>query len=226
MRFLLFFLCLAGLCFGYDGWIHIELGAGNYGEFGGRSRKIEEFDPAEQYAILFWTLDELVARYGEEGVFFVNDINPKYADYATEKLQAYALEKALMNVSILSAPGDYTETPFAPFLAPFGKDFFDSIHIKYPEGDFYGRHQREKIQEESRRKTREMLKTLANLSKEGIYLFILNTPVFIPEKEKEEFLNRGIFYQENDQWEAIDYYCPNGNIIEGGRVLFIPRDAL
>ena len=193
MRFLLLFLCIASCCFGFDGWTHLELGAGNYGKFGGRSRKQEEFDPAVQYAVLFWTLDELVARHGEEGIFFVNDIKNEYSSYATKKLQEYALEKGLSHVSILSAPGDYTQMPLIPLLEPFGREIFDSIHIKNPEGNFYGRHQRNNTQEESRRKTREMLKKLANMGKEGLYLFILDTPVFLPDKEKEEFINRGIF---------------------------------
>ena len=32
-----------------------------------------EYDPEEQYGILFWTLDELVSCYGEVGVFQIND---------------------------------------------------------------------------------------------------------------------------------------------------------
>jgi len=224
MHFLVIFLCFALSCFGYDGWTHLELGAGNYGEFGGRNKQIEVFDPAVQYFVLYWTLDELVARNGNEGVFFVNDINLKYCDFATEKLQEYALEKGLLNVSIISAPGDYTQINLTSFLAPYDREVFDSVHIKNPEGNFYGRHQRANTQIESRRKTREMLKKLANISQTGLHLFILDTTVFLPEKEKTEFINQGIFYQESDQWDAIDYFHPNGNIIEGGRVLLIPKD--
>lgn len=100
-------------------WAHLELGVGNYGDDGhckvaldktvfmkvkhvtseaNFSDDLEEigcgnYDPEVQYGVLFWTLDELVFRYGDCGVFHVNDLLPEYAEVATDRLREYAISK-------------------------------------------------------------------------------------------------------------------------------------
>ncbi|MDN3507077.1 MAG: hypothetical protein P0S96_07605 [Simkaniaceae bacterium] len=220
MRILLLLLCVTVCSFGFDSWTHLELGAGNYGT------RVHPRDPAVQYAVLFWTLDQLVERYGEKGIFFVNDNQKESAEYASEKLTDYALEKGYSDISVFPLIADYTTENLTSFLTPYGRTLFDTIHIKNPETNFYGRHRRENVQEQARMNTRQTLARLAKLSQSGLFLFILDTPLFLPEREKVEFIDQNLFYNETDEWEAIDYYHPNGGIIEGGRVLFIPRDAL
>lgn len=222
MRFLILFLCIGKLVFGFDGWIHLELGAGNYGEFGGQSRKKGHYNPEMQYAILFWTLDELVTRFGEVGIMFINDLKAADTEYAAEKLREYALQKGYSHISVIAAAGDYTSTNFFSQLAHYEREYYDSIHLKNPEGHFYGRRRNQDFPRKLQ-KTREILQRLANFCQEGLYLFILDTPTFLPEEEKREFIDQGIFYETTQVWEAVDYYFPDGNVLEGGIVLFIPR---
>ena len=89
----------------FNGWAHIELGAGNYGSDGHSKasqtmtvlRKIKnvttkkkyiddledvsqgDYNPEDQYRVLFWTLDQLIHRYGNVGIFHVNDLYEEYA---------------------------------------------------------------------------------------------------------------------------------------------------
>ncbi|NGX59286.1 MAG: hypothetical protein KR126chlam3_00434 [Chlamydiae bacterium] len=224
MRFFILFLCITKLLFGFDGWIHLELGAGNYGEYSGKKNK-EHSDPEVQYGVLFWTLDELVTRHGQTGIMCINDIKPEYAEYTADKLREYALRKGYSYISVISIPGDYRQTNFSSLLAEYEREYYDSIHLKNPEGNFYGRRRKKDPMGASRLETRNMLQRLANLCHHGLYLFILDTPHFLPIEEKTEFINRAIFYRTTEEWDAIDYYHPNGKTIEGGRVLFIPRDA-
>jgi hypothetical protein len=102
----------------FNGWAHLELGAGNYGRDGHTKTsqamtvlmKIEDvsgenyidhleevgrgdYKPEEQYGVLVWTLDELVRRYGDVGVFHVNDLYEEYAIFATQRLMEYAVSK-------------------------------------------------------------------------------------------------------------------------------------
>ncbi len=68
MRFLILILCITFSVFASENWAHLELGAGNYGKTGGKAT------PDVQYKVLFWTLDELVSRFGPVGVVYINDI--------------------------------------------------------------------------------------------------------------------------------------------------------
>ncbi|NGX26843.1 MAG: hypothetical protein K940chlam6_00768 [Chlamydiae bacterium] len=214
---------IGNLVFGFDGWIHLELGAGNYGEFGGHSRKKGRFNPEVQYAVLFWTLDELVNRFGEVGVMLINDRKAADIEYAAEKLREYALQKGYSHISVITAPGDYTSTNFSSQLAQYEREYYDSIHLKNPEGHLYGSRRQKEAFEKHRQSTRAMLQRLADFCYEGLYLFILDIPEFLPEEEKMEFMDQGIFYETTQEWAAVDYYFPNGNVIEGGRVFFILR---
>lgn len=208
-------------------WTHLELGAGNYGEDGHTQTSqqktvlmalsyvsekenyidhLEEtgsdYDPEEQYAVLFWTLDELVSRYGIEGTFYVNDLYPEYAEYAAEKLEEYAQIKGYDQVIIDVLPGDYQS---------LGDRRFDSVHLKNPEISLFYEGMDgttfltslEKLQE-----TRELLSHLATLSDEGLYLFIIDS--FIPEEEKAS----ANFYFPTDRWEPVPYVYPEGVRVE------------
>src|SRR5579872_6165969 len=100
----------------FEGWTHLELGAGNYGPDGHtqcsqkktvlmRIKQVSalknyidelepkgkgDYKPEDQYRVLFGTLDELVTRNGPVGVFHVNDLYEEYASFATDKLKKYA----------------------------------------------------------------------------------------------------------------------------------------
>jgi hypothetical protein len=216
MRILIFILLFALKGFG---WTHLELGAGNYADQ-------YQGDPAVQFGVLFWTLDELILRNPAPGLFFVNDINADSANYAAKQLEKYAEQKGYADVRILPLVGDFRVKDFTRDLREYGPELFDSIHIKNPETLFYGRHHQKNAESSERKKTRDMLVALANQSKEGLYLFILDVPSFLPTREKEQFIDRGILYQAGDAWSSVDYWHPNGSSIQGGRVFLIPRDAL
>ena len=223
----LFFLALPCVLFA---WTHLELGAGNYGEDGhtqaSQKKTVlmalsyvsekenyvdhleeagETHDPKEQYALLFWTLDQLVFRYGDEGTFYVNDLYSEYALYAAEKLKEYASQKRYDQIIIKTLVGDYQVL--------IGQTF-DSAHLKNPEISLFYEGMDGTMfltSSEKLRKTRELLSQLANLSKEGLYLFIINS--FIPKEEKE----CASFYLPTDDWESVPYVYPEGKRVDASR---------
>lgn len=236
----------------FSGWTHIELGAGNYGPDGHTKTSqamtvlmkikevskeknyiddLEEFGrgeykPEDQYGILFWTLDELVGRYGDVGVFHVNDLFEEYALFATQRLREYALRRGYDSIVIEAVPGDYQLIDSEKTLSSYGKSKYYTAHLKNPEvslyhdrmdGDFFY------AADNSRKQTRLMLNHLANLSETGLYLFVLYNDYFFPIKEKEEFVEQGIFYHATNLWEPVPYIFPEGDVIdkEIGRVFHI-----
>ncbi|MFN4175161.1 MAG: hypothetical protein ACK4HV_08680, partial [Parachlamydiaceae bacterium] len=181
----LFFFFFSAL---YGDWAHLELGAGNYGLEGYSKASQKEvihrieatkkptyvdrlpekgfgnYDPYEQYAVLFWTLDQLVKRYGDKGLFHVNDIRQDYANEAAKQLKVYALKQGYVDIKINPIAMDYMH--FDPNIT-LGK-LYDTVHLKNPEISFYN----EKIDGEeiyssskSRGAARALLKKLAALSK-------------------------------------------------------------
>lgn len=206
------FLSSLQLLFSFDGWIHLELGGGNYG---GNSCNQQKFDPKIQYKLLFWTLDQLIERHGPDGVFQVNDIKQSYTEYACQKLQDYADTQGYDRLIIEECPGNYFTTDFLPYLEKYERKKYNSLHLKNPDSSIYRDH---------RQQTRQNLQKLANYSEEGLHFFTLYQISFFPESEKKEFVEQGIFYLETDQWEAVDYYYQNGNTIRGGRVFQILPD--
>lgn len=251
---LLFIISLSTLTFGleeaiYNGWAHLELGAGNYGLDGHTKTSqamtvlmkikdvsdeknyiddLEEvgrgdYKAEEQYGVLFWTLDELVRRYGDVGIFHVNDLYDEYAIFATQKLMDYAISKGYDSIIIETVPGDYQLIDSEKTLSRYGKAKYSSAHLKNPEVSlFYDRMDGNHFfsSEKSREQTRSMLKNLANLSENGLYLFILYHENFIPLEERTEFMEKGIFYNATNEWNSVPYIFPEGNIIEkdNGRV--------
>lgn len=146
-----------------SGWAHLELGAGNYGLDGHTKRSQEmtvlkklktvsnehnyiddldlegegDYHPEEQYGILFWTLDQLIERFGDVGVFHVNDLYEEYALFAAHKLREYAKRKGYNAVIIEAVPGDYQLLDACQILAPYGKTHYSTLHLKNPEVSFY-----------------------------------------------------------------------------------------
>ncbi len=236
----------------FNGWTHLELGAGNYGSDGHTKRsqamtvlmKIEnvsneknyiddleevghgDYKPEDQYGVLFWTLDELVRRYGDVGVFHVNDLYEEYAVFATQKLIEYARSKEYDSIVIEAVAGDYRLLNAEQTLLPYGRAKYSTTHLKNPEVSLY--HDRMdgnllSATDQSREQTRLMLQSLANLSETGLYLFILYHNNFIPLEERTEFAERGIFYCATDEWDPVPYIFPEGRVIDKsvGRVFQI-----
>lgn len=234
------------------GWAHLELGAGNYGRDGHTKTsqvmtvlmKIEDvsdeknyiddleetgrgdYKPEEQYGILFWTLDELVKRYGYVGVFHVNDLYDEYAFFAAQKLMEYAMNKGYDSIVVEAILGDYQLIDSEQTLSRYGKVKYSTTHLKNPEVSLY--HDRIDgdhfyASDKSREQTRLMLKNLASLSESGLYLFILYHDDFIPLKERTEFVEKGIFYHSTNAWDSVPYIFPEGHIIdkEIGKVFHI-----
>lgn len=240
----------------FKGWAHLELGAGNYGPDGHTKAsqsmtvllKIEDvsneknyideleevgrgdYKPEDQYGVLFWTLDQLVNRYGNVGVFQVNDLYEEYALFASQKLVEYAKSRGYESIVIEAIPGDYQSIDFEQTLSRYGKLRYSSVHLKNPEVSlYYDRMDGDRLfaSVESRQQTRSMLKNLAGLSEDGLYLFILYHDNFIPLEEQTEFMEKGIFYHKTTEWDAVPYIFPEGDIIdkELGRVFHITGDA-
>jgi hypothetical protein len=240
----------------FNGWTHLELGAGNYGPDGhtkasqaktvlmkiedvsNEKNYIDELDeigkgdykPEDQYGILFWTLDQLVERYGDIGVFHVNDLYEEYAIFATQKMIEYALSKGYDSIIFETIPGDYQSIDSAESLSGYGKNKYDTVHLKNPEVSFfYDRMDGDHFfaSEKSRNQTRDLLANLANLSKDGLYLFILYNENFVPMEERVDFMEKGIFYSETNEWESVPYIFPEGYVIDKahGKVFFIPSST-
>ncbi|HEX2580008.1 MAG TPA: hypothetical protein VHK67_06385 [Rhabdochlamydiaceae bacterium] len=226
----------------FDGWTHLELGAGNYGADGHTqcSQKktvlmrikhvsalknyIDElnekgsgaYKPEDQYRILFATLDELVARYGPVGVFHVNDLYEDYASFATNKLKTYAKQKGYASIIINSIPGDYQHIDAKKSLSKYGRKKYDTVHLKNPEVSLYHDVMDGddfRASPLARQETRQMLKKLATLSNNGLHLFILYHKNFIPNEEQEEFVDKGIFYKTTQEWKPVPYIFPEGDDI-------------
>ncbi|MBA3814174.1 MAG: hypothetical protein H0X26_06760 [Alphaproteobacteria bacterium] len=234
-------------------WTHLELGAGNYGEEGHtkksqRKTVLKDFvyvsrtpnyidqlpekdpksyDPKHQYAVLFWTLDTLVEQKGPKGIFHVNDLYEDYTQYAANHLSQYAQEKGYTDVTIEAITCDYMHLLPLKTLKKYGRTHYDSVHLKNPELPFYNYGMdgdNQLFNDESRKKAREKLQSLADMSKEGLYFFCLETTDnFIPKEEIEEFMEKGIFYLPTTAWEPVPYCFPEGNILDKkfGRVYFI-----
>lgn len=236
-------LALNGIAFGDHGWTHLELGAGNYGPDGHTKAsqaktvlmKFEEvtqqknyiddldefgqgdYKPEEQYGVLFWTLDELVKRYGAVGVFHINDLYEDYAVMATQRLTDYAISKGYDSIIIEAVPGDYQLINAEQTLSPYGKSQYSTTHLKNPEMAFYHDRMDGDIlssKDSSRERTRLMLQNLANLSESGLYLFILYNDDFVPIKERTEFMEQGIFYHTTSEWEPVPYIFPEGFVVD------------
>jgi hypothetical protein len=226
----------------FDGWTHLELGAGNYGLDGYSQlsqkktvfKKLKtvstaknyldelpekgngDYKPENQYGILFETLDEMVARHGPVGIFHVNDLYEEYATFATDKLKKYAQDKGYTSVIVESIPGDYQKINPRKYLFKYGRKKYDSLHLKNPENSFFHDTldgENFSASEQARHATRTMLKRLANLSTKGLYLFMINDKNFIPAVVQHEFIEKGLFYKKTEEWKPVPYLFPEGGNI-------------
>ena len=236
----------------FEGWTHLELGAGNYGPDGHTqvSQKMTvlmkiknvstaknyideleekgkgEYKAEDQYQVLFGTLDQLIERQGPVGVFHVNDLYEEYAIFAADKLKKYAEQKGYHSVIIESIPGDYQKIDPKKHLSKYRRKKYDSLHLKNPEVSLYHDEMDGDIlraSAQARQSTRDMLKHLAGLSNNGLFLFILYNPNFIPLEEQKEFVEKGIFYIPTEEWKPVPYIFPEGGDIpvKWGRVFLI-----
>ncbi len=223
-----------------DFWTHIELGAGNYGLEG--HTKISQtktvlmdlkfvsdlpnyvdslpmynkkpYNAYHQFAVLFDTLDQLVLKKGDHGIFHVNDIFQEYAEHAADQLRQYAESKKYNQVVIEVVVGDYTKIIPRQTLMKYNKFLYDDVQLKNPEISFYnyGMNGSEMLaNSESRENARIKLQTLADLSYSGLYFFpIDHHDIFIPKEEKIEFISKGIFYHPVDEYAPVPYHFPEG----------------
>lgn len=239
----------------FSGWTHLELGAGNYGADGHTKTSqaktvlmklknvsneknyiddLEEFGhgdykPEEQYRVLFWTLEELIKRYGDVGIFHVNDLYEEYTVFATQKLKEYASAKGYTSIVMEAVPGDYQWIDSKQTLSKYGRVKYSTVHLKNPELSFYHDQMDGDLlysSNVSRKKTRSLLQKLANLSESGLYLFILDDADFIPLEERTEFIEKDIFYHATEEWDSVPYIFPEGKVFEkDGKVFHIHADC-
>ncbi|MGH7889823.1 MAG: hypothetical protein ACRENF_04655, partial [Thermodesulfobacteriota bacterium] len=226
----------------FEGWTHLELGAGNYGADGHTQCSLQktvlmklifvsqaknfihdleergtgEYNPEHQYGILFRTLDELIARHGPVGIFHVNDLYEEYTAFAVDKLKKYAHDKGYSSVIIEPVSGDYQKINPQQQLSKYRRKKYDSLHLKNPEVSFFYEGMDGDhflATESSRQTTRDLLQNLAQLSEKGLFLFILYHNNFIPEKEQKEFMEKERFYLPTTEWEPSPYIFPEGEEI-------------
>lgn len=233
IKFLIF------ICFLVEGysWTHLEIGAGNYGADGhtqasqkktvlrflaasGRSyiddlpeKGTGNYVASQQYGILFWTLDELVKRYGEEGIFYINDLYEEYANFAKKSIKSYAIEKGYHKIEVKTIVCDYDNL----------NGRYSSVHLKNPELHFYNDKMIDGdcfASEESIQKARRRLQKFAKLSETGLYFFILTDDDFIPISEKIE-MEKDSFYQVTTDWPIFPYIFPEGQILKSSSDVFL-----
>jgi hypothetical protein len=226
----------------FEGWTHLELGAGNYGQDGHTQTALQktilmkfsyvsniknfiedleakgegDYKAEQQYGVLFTTLDELVKRRGPVGVFHVNDLYPEYVDFAVQKLKIYAQQKGYDSVIIAGIPGDYEKIDAKKYLSKYGRKKYDSIHLKNPEISFFHDQMNGDhlhTSDQVRQSTRTLLQHLANLSENGLYFFTLYEDDFFPLIEQKEFVEKGIFYHLTQEWEPFPYIFPEGDTV-------------
>lgn len=226
----------------FEGWTHIELGAGNYGPDGHTQSALQktilkkfsyvssaknfisdleergrgDYKANVQYGVLFTTLDELVQRHGPRGIFHVNDLYKEYAIFAVQKLKTYAQEKGYNNVIIEAVPGDYEKLDAKKTLSKYRRQKYNTAHLKNTEIAFY-HHEMDgdflKTSDHVRQSTRAVLQKLANLSENGLFFFVTYDPNFIPEIEQKEFVEKEIFYHPTEEWKPVPYLFPEGEVI-------------
>ena len=226
-----------------DFFMHLELGAANYGpdghtktsqdktvfsEFREVTKKLNYRDtlndleniayrPEMQHRSLFVTIDQLVQLNGGRVVFFINDLFPVYVDDAVTKIKQYVSDRGYNSVIIEPVVGNYTAVNMTAPLAKYGRTAYDSVHLKNPEVSFYhyGIDGDDMLPDvESRSKAREKLSALAKLSCNGLYFFPTDqNNNFIPKEEYDEFIDIDIFYKKTTKWNAVPYILPEGEVM-------------
>jgi len=90
------------------GWVHLELGAGNYGQ-----RSLYTlFRKQSNYEILFKTARKLALTNQGPGLMIINDIHPGWAHVAARALETYVREEKLaIEVGVLAGDATKIEIP-------------------------------------------------------------------------------------------------------------------
>jgi hypothetical protein len=102
-------------------WRHLELGGANYGK-----HNVSE----NQFQVLYRTIDELIQKYGMNGVIYLNDLIEEDCNYARENLCNYITQNyphAAIQVEVLAK--DYFQINIPEDLKV---NSLNSIHLKNP----------------------------------------------------------------------------------------------
>lgn len=230
------------------GWVHLELGAGNYGlrPMDKVFRKIEVSpipesikipqnldkgiynNPKIQYYPMLRTLHILVARHGADGIIYLNDFIGEDLLFAKNCLDEYIREwnethpDKQINVEVRMLLGDYYE--LCKIKLPCEHQIFDSIHIKNPEVTFFSANltkdssDRDSLKKQQR--SNNMMRQWANRSRSGLYLFVLNMDGFMPLTALKYGLDKGVYTVSRD-WPKIPYMFPQGLKYDTNRCLVL-----
>ncbi len=163
-------------------WSHIEYGGANV-ESG--ATRVEAGDKLE-LDLLKRTLVEMVENYGDNGTFYVNDLNPGMTQRAANALKAFALLKGFNGVAIVALPGDFTNNLSIPFT--------NTAHLKNPPREFF----------EGRDSGHSALQRLANRSLHGLQ-------VVTSQPQLDLFAQH--FSNIHDMGEGEFYVDPKGKVI-------------
>lgn len=118
----------------WAGWSHIEYGGANYG--GTRQSEDTKFRPSVgQHSLLIDFLSKKIEREGDEGVFYLNDLDAEAVHDAAQTLRGVAEERQWSRLHIVEVPGDYSkldlpQTTSARNSHPHGSFFKEAATIE------------------------------------------------------------------------------------------------
>jgi hypothetical protein len=126
-----FVLILGGKCAyaGPDGWTHLELGAANYGRYATSPKAFENLKK---------TLDEIVSTRGNQGVFYVNDIDQDHAMVAAVALKNYVDKRyphPKFNITVRVVAANYHFPDTLPVAESVHMKFSDDLNFNDNEPD-------------------------------------------------------------------------------------------
>lgn len=191
-------------------WVHLELGAANYGIEGHSGGKCPGGHEA-QLLPLYHTIDELVQTHGPNtpGTFYINDLYQKACEYACERLQTYiSKEYPKTAIRVAAIVKSYFEIEI-PVDCRVKK--VNSIHFKNPE----------KYQLESASLKPNWLLEMSQRSLSSLTLItgyqenFFNSKYLSPAGKKSEIP----LHYEEDPVRPLKYLYidPNGNVDAGWR---------
>lgn len=86
---------------------HLELGAANYDA----DASLSESARARRFSVLVTVVDELIAKYGNTGVIYLNDLAVSGLELAAGHLRSFLRAKGLHGIRVETLPGDYNSIP-------------------------------------------------------------------------------------------------------------------
>ncbi len=161
-------------------WVHIELGAGNYGPKGGEGVKAGP----DQYLNLYRALESMIRTKGESGVIYINDYDRTAADFAASQLRNYCKKHNYSEIEVRVLVGDYTTLALPQA---------DTIHLRYPEPSLFS----------DPVKMSPVLQRIANHAKQGLEVTTYAENFF------NEYQNRGLRIKITDR-NPLPYLNPAG----------------